>query len=330
MLFWELYDKILYMSFVEIIKNQEFFKNLAEKKANNSLSNAILFFCEDDLTSSKVLILTALLLNYPTFDLFDEKSAEFLKIENGVDLDIKVYPKNKEKLLVSDSAEIVSECFVKPVNLLNKIFVINNFDVSTEEAQNKMLKVLEEPPKNVFFLLSAKSEEKVLSTIKSRCEKIKINPLSHDEISKLCSDKLAVVLGNGYLGKTLELERKENLKKLTEFAVSLFTSLKNSKQVIRFSKRFIEEKNDIDLILEVMSLCIEDILKIKCESENLCRLKNYVSELKDVEPEFSVEALCEISRLISRLREKFEFNANLTVAIDNFLLKMLEVKYLCK
>lgn len=79
-----------------------------------------------------------------------------------------------------------------------------------------------------------------------------------------------------------------------------------------------------------MSICIEDIIKIKCESENLCKLKPYGMELKDVEPEFSVEALCEISRLISALREKLEFNANLTVSVDNFLLKMLEVKYLCK
>lgn len=318
------------MNFTEIIKNQDFFQKLVEKKERNNLSNAILFFCEDDLTASKVLILTALLLEYPTFDLFDENSAEFLKIENGVDLDVKVYPKNKEKLLTSDSTEIVSECFVKPVNLPNKVFVINNFDISTEEAQNKLLKVLEEPPKNVYFLLSAKSEEKVLPTIKSRCDKIKINPLSYEEISKLCSDKLAVILGNGFFGKTFEYEKKENLKNLTDFAVSLFTELKNSKQVILFSKRFIEEKNDIDLILEVMSLCIEDILKIKCESENLCKLRGYTSELKDVEPEFSVKALCEISKLISRLREKIEFNANLTIAIDNFLLKMLEVKYLCK
>ncbi len=127
----------------------------------------------------------ALLLEYPTFDLFDEKSAEFLKIENRVDLDIKMYPKNNAKLLVADANEIVSESFIKPVNLPYKIFLINNFDVSTEEAQNKLLKILEEPPKNVYFILSVKNEGKVLPTIKSRCDKIKILPLSQEEISVL-------------------------------------------------------------------------------------------------------------------------------------------------
>ncbi len=318
------------MSLTEIIKNQDFFKSLIEKKENNNLSNAILFFCDDEITSSKTLILTSLLLQYPTFEMFNEKSAEFLKVESGVDLDIKVYPKNNEKLLVADSNDIVAECYVKPVNMPNKIFIINNFDISTEEAQNKLLKVLEEPPKNVYFLLSAKSEERVLPTIKSRCDKIKILPLQEEEMVKVCDNALARILGGGYVGKALALSRKEELNRIASFAVSLITELKASKQVIKFSKTFLSLKDDIDLILEVMSICLEDVIKIKCESENLCKLTPFLSELKDVEAEYSVEALCEISRLISNFREKLEFNANLTVAVDNFLLKMLEVKYLCK
>jgi len=318
------------MNLLECLKNQKFFQNLIEKKKNGSLKNAMMFFCQDEFTSKQVLILTALLLEYPTFELMNEKSAEYLKIENGVDLDIKVFPKNGEKLLVSDSNEIVADAYVKPVNLPNKIFIINNFDVSTEEAQNKLLKVLEEPPKNVFFLISAKSEERVLATIKSRCDKIKIENFSKEEIEKFCEQELPVILGQGFLGKTFELAHKETLQSAVRFAVSLFCELKNSKDVLKFSKRFLELKSDIDLILETMSLCIEDMLKMKCECEHLCLLRTFFTELQNVEPEFSVEALCEISKLISRLKEKIEFNANLTVAIDNFLLKILEVKYLCK
>lgn len=318
------------MNLTETIKEQDFFQNLIEKKKANTLSNSILFFCEDKYTAQSVLILTALLLQYPTFDMFNEKSVEYIRIEKGVDLDVKVYPKNAEKLLVADSNEIVSEAYVKPVNMPNKIFVINNFDVSTEEAQNKLLKILEEPPKNVYFLISAKSEEKVLPTIKSRCDKIKILPLDSEKLKKLSDNNLANILGEGYIGKTLNLAKNEDLKTVANFAVSLFTELKGSKQVLRFSKKFLEEKDLMDLILEIMSFCIEDMVKLKCESENLCKLSPYINDLKDVEPEFSVEALCEISKLISNLKEKLEFNANLTVAIDNFLLKMLEVKYLCK
>lgn len=318
------------MSITEIIKNQEFFKNIIEKKEKGLLSNALLFFCEDDETSKATLVLTALMLEYQIFELFNENSAEYQRILSGVDLDVKFYPKNGEKLLVADSNDIVAEAYIKPVNLPNKIFIINNFDVSTDEAQNKLLKVLEEPPKNVFFLLSAKSEEKVLATIKSRCEKIKIHPLCAEELATVSQNKLATILGGGYVGKTLALEKNENLQAFADFVVSLFTKLKSSKDVIKYSKQFLEYKNDLKLLLQIFSLCIEDILKIKCEIENLCSLKPYVDSLKDAEPEFSVEALCEISKLVTNLQEKIEFNANLNIVIDNFLLKMLEVKFLCK
>lgn len=318
------------MGIVETLKKQVFFENLLKKKENNTLSNSIMFFCEDKLTSQKVLIMTALLLEYQTFQLFDEKSAEFLKVENKIDLDIKVYPKNGEKLLVADANEIVSEAYIKPVNLPYKIFLLNNFDISTEEAQNKLLKILEEPPRNVYFILSVKNEEKVLPTIKSRCDKVKILPLSDEEIAAVCKDKLACILGGGYVGKTLLFEKNSELGALASLAVSLFVDLKSSKQVLSFSKKIAENKENLDLILQVLSLCIEDILKLKCESENLCKLVQFKKELKEVEPEFSVEALCEISKLISRLREKLEFNGNLTSVVDNFLLKMLEVKFLCK
>ena len=65
-----------------------------EKKEKSLLANSMLFFCEDEVTSSKTLILTALLLEYKMFDLFNEKSSEFLRIEQGIDLDVKIYPKN--------------------------------------------------------------------------------------------------------------------------------------------------------------------------------------------------------------------------------------------
>ena len=318
------------MSLAEIIKQQDFFAKLVEKKEKNTLSNAILFSCDDKLSTQPVLTLAALLLEYDTFDLFDENSAEFHRISNGIDLDVKVYPRNNEKLLVADSNEIVAEATVKPVNLPYKIFVINNIDISTEEAQNKLLKVLEEPPKNVYFLLSAQRLDAVLPTIKSRCDKVKVGTLDDETIKKICSNELACLLGEGYFGKSLALSQKEDLKEVCDFAVSLFTDMKNSKDVLKFSKKMAELREDEDLILEIVSLCIEDIIKLKCESENLCRLKPYVASLKNVEMEFSVEALCEISKLVSNLVKKFDFNANLNVALDNFLLKMLEVKYLCK
>ncbi len=314
------------MEIAEIIKNQNFFKKLEEKP----LSNSLLFYCEDDKTSEVTLILTALMLNYKTYALMNENSAEYKRVLNGADLDIKIYPKNKEKLLVSDSNEIVDEVFIKPTNKENKVFLIENIDLSTTEAQNKLLKVLEEPPKNVYFLISAKQADRVLPTIKSRCDKITIEKLPLSEIEKVCKNPLACMLCEGYVGKAEELSKNSNLNEIVDFAVSLVCDLKNSSQVLRFSKRFQEFKGDIDLILKIYSFCLEDMLKIKTEIKDYCLMKMFLPKIESVESEFSVQAICEILNLITFFRKKLEFNANLPVAIDNLLLKILEVKYICK
>lgn len=314
------------MEIAEIIKNQNFFKKLEEK----TLSNSLLFYCEDDKTSEVTLILTALMLNYKTYALMNENSAEYKRVFNGADLDIKIYPKNKEKLLVSDSNEIVDEVFIKPTNKENKVFIIENIDLSTTEAQNKLLKVLEEPPKNVYFLISAKQADRVLPTIKSRCDKITIEKLSLGEIEKVCKNPLACMLCEGYVGKADELSKNSNLNEIVDFAVSLVCDLKNSAQVLRFSKHFQELKGDIDLILKIYSFCLEDMLKIKTEIKDYCLMKMFLPKIESVEGEFSVQAICEILNLITFFRKKLEFNANLSVAIDNLLLKILEVKYICK
>ena len=314
------------MEIAEIIKNQNFFKKLEEK----TLSNSLLFYCEDDKTSEVTLILTALMLNYKTYALMNENSAEYKRVFNGADLDIKIYPKNKEKLLVSDSNEIVDEVFIKPTNKENKVFIIENIDLSTTEAQNKLLKVLEEPPKNVYFLISAKQADRVLPTIKSRCDKITIEKLPLSEIEKVCKNPLACMLCEGYVGKADELSKNSNLNEIVDFAVSLVCDLKNSAQVLRFSKHFQELKGDIDLILKIYSFCLEDMLKIKTEIKDYCLMKMFLPKIESVEGEFSVQAICEILNLITFFRKKLEFNANLSVAIDNLLLKILEVKYICK
>ncbi len=318
------------MSIVEVIKNQNFFKKLEEKFHNNKFSNSVMFFCEDENTSEVVLLLVALMLNYPTYQLFDEKSAQYQKILKDADLDVKVYPKNKEKLLVSDSNEIVEETFVKPVNRENKIFIIKNIDKSTEQAQNKLLKVLEEPPKNVYFLISCSQSDKVLPTIKSRCDKINVEKLSQEELSKICPNRLACMLSEGYAGLANELMKNKELEDIVDFSIDLICGLKNSSQVLKYSKEFQDRKNNLDLILKTYALGLEDLIKIKTDKAELCVLKPYLPMLNSVENEFSVSAICEINNLITHFLEKLQFNANLSMAIDNFLLKILEVKYLCK
>lgn len=312
------------MDIAEIIKEQDFFKHL------DNGAHALLFQSVDSRMNEVALIMSALSLEYKTYELFNEASEEYLKIKNAADIDVKIYPKNNEKLLVSDSNEIVSEVYIKPAVHENKVFIINNIDISTEQAQNKLLKVLEEPPKHVYFLLSCKSLATVLPTIKSRCRKIVLEKLPKDQFDALCKNPLASMISEGYVGLYEEYSKKANLVDVVEMAVKLVTELKSSGQVLKFSSSLMCFKDDIKLIFEIYIRCMEDIVKLKTEQESLCSMPLYLDALKSVESEFSIDAICEISSLISQFIERREANVNEQVALENLLLKILEVKYICK
>ena len=70
----------------------------------------------------------------------------------------------------------------KPIASNKKVYIINNSDTMTKEAQNCLLKTLEEPPEYAVIILVLANENNMLNTIKSRCTKIMFNPLSKEEI----------------------------------------------------------------------------------------------------------------------------------------------------
>ena len=97
------------------------------------------------------------------------------KIEKGFHSDVLVYPKDKKKgLVVEDIAEIVEKAYVQPMEATKKIFILNNFDVSTTQAQNKLLKTLEEPPASSMFIITSTNPSNILNTIKSRSKTVNV------------------------------------------------------------------------------------------------------------------------------------------------------------
>ena len=143
------------------------------------------------------------------------------------------------------------------------------------------------------------------------------------------TDRLAIDICDGYIGKAIALSKCKNLEEICERMVSVLCDMKHSSQVLKFSKQMLDNKNELLLSLEIFAIAIEDLLKIKSGNQSLVRLP-FRERLSEVQSDYSVRALCEIALLLERLSKEKAFNINFTLAIENFLLNILEVKYLCK
>lgn len=247
--------------------------------------------------------------------------------------DVMYFP-TKSQLLVEDSNKISAESFVKPIFAEKKIFVIYDFDKSTAEAQNKLLKIFEEPNENVYYLLSTTCIEKVLPTIRSRCFKIYLNNLQREdlesEINAKCDRDLVLELGKNNLGKSIELSTNKNLDEMFELALSILRDMKSSKQVVVFASKILAKKDSFELLLSILVTLLEDILAKICKKDELVVLKSREEALTSVVKDYTVKSVCEIEKLIRKVNEERTYNVNLTNVVDNLLLGILEVKYLCK
>lgn len=320
------------MEFNKLVESLVAYGNIKEDLVCDRLSQAYLFLCSDRLTSKILLSRIATML------VCDHESAcdacgNCAKMNAGTHPDVLIYPKGKG-FSVEDSADIYDKVQVKPILNKRKVFVINDIDISTEQAQNKMLKIIEEPPNNVIFLFSAKNINKVLKTIQSRVKKIYVDKINKNLLKNIINvpeniKEIAIINGDGYLGKTLEIAENDAFIKIYKNIQKLILELKNSVQIPEFSASLCISKDVFEKSLEILSGFYRDILMLKLNKENLIINYNIINDPLNFE-DYSVKALIEILKRLNYCKQKLESNVNLTTLADAVLLEILEVKFLCK
>ncbi|MGN0817555.1 MAG: hypothetical protein ACI4L9_01180 [Candidatus Coproplasma sp.] len=161
----------------ELLRGTTAYRVFSRDAATGRASHAYMLYFNDANNLRSALKLFAL-------ELFGAKRGERdgdLILEENFS-DCKIYPVQGKKLSASDAGEIVDDCALKPVERDKKLYIISGFEEASAIIQNKLLKVLEEPPEGVYFLLGATSLSPVLSTVKSRVKLLEIPPFTEGEI----------------------------------------------------------------------------------------------------------------------------------------------------
>lgn len=313
----------------EIISSSNDFAKFEEKAQRGNLAKTIMLISKDSDYSFEF----AKLLSCLIFDGVKKESENYLKVVADSHPDLKIYP-SKDKLLVADSEDIVFESSVKPIFANKKVFIIRDIDKGMESAQNKLLKTLEEPENNVYFILTTTNVNLVLPTIRSRCVKTELAKLDEKEIKSFlgnCENSdLAIALSEGLIGRADKLANKKELFPLFESVMAVVTTLKSSKDMLAYSKTIAQFGSEHQLIFHAFSIIMEDLLYIKSGNISAVRLKKYCDKLESVQNEYTIKAIVEIRALIDKAVKEMMFNCNFVVVLENFILNILEVKFLCK
>ena len=192
----------------------------------------------------------------------------------------------------------------KPIISNNKVYIIDDADTMTHEAQNCLLKTLEEPPEYVTIILIGSSENNFLTTIKSRCTKIYFEKISNEEIKQ-------------YLKKEFETDDiDEELLEIADGSIKRAIEVKENRETYRMLEKIMEDIDNSDII-DVLNAASElykskEIIFTILENINIIAMKKARTNAK--------YANC--IKVVEDTKKRLKANSNYDMCIDNLLFNM--------
>ena len=236
---------------------------------SNSIGHAYLFVGKESIGKKIVAKEFArnILCDFPQNGEFCGKCTSCLTFENSSDF--KIISPIKDIIKVDTIRELSNELFLMPTISKRKVFIIDDADTMNEQAQNALLKILEEPPKYATIILVTSNKEKLLNTIKSRVIDIQFNSLEEKEIQTILENqgktvsKEALEFSNGSVSKAIEYLEDETFpiaKELSEILLERdFLKINRKFEIIKSDKNL---KSNISSILEkVMYIYYKNLKK---------------------------------------------------------------------
>lgn len=214
--------------------------------------------------------------------------------------DFKLLLPEKDVIKVDMIRELSREICMLPTISKRKVFIIDDADSMNEQAQNALLKVLEEPPEYATIILIVSNKEKLLNTIKSRIVEFKFNGLTKEEIEAIVGKKVsdeAYEFSNGSIEKVLDFSDDESYEIAKEISNLLL-----DKDFFKINKKFEEVKADKKLKSNLTDV-LEKVMYI------------YHSRLK--KGDLSVVKFIDI---VAQALQNLKKNANVDITLD-----MLEI-----
>lgn len=259
------------------------------------------------------------------------------KIFAGEHVDVHVYPKTKDKILVADVEEILDDCYIKPFEGDRKVYILNGCDNLAPLLQNKLLKTLEEPPENTIFFLGATNESTILATVKSRCQHIRLDDTSFEEVLQyLVSSGVrqaeAETAAAFCEGRPLAAEAcaaNKNFYKMFDDILSIVKELDSSKDALKASAKLSSYGADTSLALRMLLFIYRQVL-LSYGDEDMLLLKHKKNDILFIRQMYSPEALYRVIGLLDEAKTEIDGNCNAAAVIDKLVLSVLEVKYKCR
>lgn len=257
--------------FEGIVEQDRVKSHLAAAIENHTVSHAYLFLGEQGIGKLTMALAFAQALLCPKAVGACGHCISCEKVSHGNHPDLLVISaeKNETAIKISQIRRLISQLAVKPYEAERRVIVIRGGDAMTTEAQNALLKSLEEPEHFNTFIITAKDGEAILQTIRSRCQVLSFEPVSRAGIQQVLRERgiadeglleAAVYDSEGSVGKALGFFENQALESLKVEALEVFYAILKGDvfRLFAFAEKMGKSKQDSLEVLNFLILWFHD------------------------------------------------------------------------
>lgn len=250
---------------------------------------------------------------------------------------IRVTHEKPNTVSVDDIRQQVNgDVSIKPYSSPYKIYIINEAEKMNAQAQNAILKTLEEPPEYVIIILLTTNLNTFLPTILSRCVVLNMKPVPDELIKRYLMEhyqtpdykaEVCVAFARGNVGKAIALASSEDFEAVKSEALSVLKNVHDMdlSEIVATIKKITEEKLDINDYLDLCAIWYRDVLLFKATNDpNHLVFREEIQNIRRIAQHSSYEGLEDIQRALETAKRRLDANVNFDLVMELLLLTMQE------
>lgn len=233
-------------------------------------------------------------------------------------------------------AQINNDIVIKPYSSPRKVYIMNDGEKMTPQAQNALLKTLEEPPEYAVILILTTNVEAMLPTVLSRCVVLNMKPVSDKKVKEFLMKELevpdykadiCVAFARGNIGKAKMLASSEEFDKVKEEAITLVKYINDMEisEIVKAIKNISEYKFEITDYLDILSVWYRDVLLFKATKDaNSMIFRDEIQYIRKVADRSTYEGIETIVKALQQAKRRLDANVNFDLTMELLLLTIQE------
>ncbi len=225
---------------------------------------------------------------------------------------------------------------VKPYSGPYKIYIIPDAQKMSVQAQNALLKTIEEPPEYVVIILLTTNEEELLPTIISRCVNLRLRPVSQELVEKYLMEhyqipdykaKICASFAQGNIGKAVRIATSEQFNQLRDEVLAMVSHIREMPvhEIIDYMKNLSQYKLEIQDYLDFMAVWYRDVLLFKATKDiNTAIFSDRIQEIMRQADKISYDGLGDIIKALDNAKRRLDANVGFELTMELLFLTIKE------